>query len=301
MTNIAYPYILPAGLSPQAIEKIKPELEYALQGHVDIITRGRKVFITVHKTQLPSKIKYHTLPKIIGHQLAVPIGYTHNGPLTLDMASDSHCYMLVGGNPGTGKSNFLNQVIQFLTTTYSPGQVKLILIDLKLGVEFSCFEKLPHTWLTAYDPGNTELQYALEDLELEIRRRMNLFRKEGVRKIKQYHYLEHELPYLMLVIDEYAELHASGKEIESRVKGLLQIGRAAGLRAILATQRPTTDNISGSVKALCTDRLCFQVAGELNSRVILDEPGAEKLPDIPGRGIFLTGAKFQEVQVMALE
>ena len=78
----------------------------------------------------------------------------------------------------------------------------------------------------------------------------------------------------------------------------MQIGRAAGLRAVLATQRPTSDNISGSVKALCTDRICFKVAGDINSRVILDEGGAEKLPDYPGRAIFLTGAKFQELQVM---
>lgn len=297
----SFAYVLPDGLSPQAIEKIKPELEYALQGHVDIQTRGRKVLISVHKNQLPPKINYHPLPEAIENGLSIPIGYTFTGPLALNMASDSHCYMLVGGNPGTGKSNFLNQVIQSLISTYTPGQVKLILIDLKLGVEFSQYERQSHTWLTAYDPSHTELQFALEDLELEIRRRMKLFQLAGVRKIGQYHDLGYELPYLMLVIDEYAELHASGKEAEAKVKSLLQIGRAAGLRAILATQRPTTDNISGSVKALCTDRLCFQVAGELNSRVILDEPGAERLPDIPGRGIFLTGARFQEVQVMAFE
>lgn len=229
--------------------------------------------------------------------LTIPIGYTVEGLRTLNMANDSHCYMLVGGNPGTGKSNFLNQVIYSLAQNYDSDQVRFILVDLKLGVEFYAFEGLPQTWLTAYDPDGPELYDTIKILQREIRKRMEIMRQVGVRKMSEYRALGRKMPYLFMVIDEYAEIKNNDK-IESMLKSLLQIGRAAGLRAILATQRPTTDNISGSVKALCTDRICFKVASQINSRVVLDVPGAEELPNIPGRAIFLTGANFHTIQTM---
>lgn len=292
---------LPIGLSPADIFKVKGELESALKAKCTIEKDDYKVNIYISRGTIPKKIKY-IKPCLNGESLSIPIGFSHEGLELLDMASDSHCYMLVGGNPGTGKSNFLNQIIHTLDSCYSPEQVQMILIDLKMGVEFAPFEDLESVWLTAYDPDNDDLEYILEAIRNEIKRRMREFRSVKVRKISEYHALGYEMPYMILIIDEYAELkNKKNKEQEEQVKSLLQIGRAAGLRAILATQRPTTDNISGSVKALCTDRICFKVAGEINSRVILDEAGAELLPDIPGRAIFLTGATFKELQVMHYE
>lgn len=245
---------------------------------------------------LPAKIPFNIPQAKKG--LIVPIGYTTGRRLqTLNMTSDSHCYMLVGGNPGTGKSNFLNQVIHSLACNYDRDQVRFILIDLKLGIEFSSFKNLPQTWLTAYDPDGPELYDTIKILQREIRKRMEIMRHAGVRKISEYRALGQNMPYLFMVIDEYAEIKNDGK-VEAMLKSLLQIGRTAGLRAILATQRPTTDNISGSVKALCTDRICFKVASQLNSRVVLDVQGAEELPNIPGRAIYLTGANFYTVQTM---
>lgn len=269
---------------------------------VEISGFGRHVYVDVYKGQMPKEKAYH-IPELPPGSLCIPIGHGIEGLEMLDMVGDSHCFLLAGGNPGTGKSVFINGCIACLAE-YPPEWVRFVLIDMKLGIELSQWESLPHTWLHAYDPYKPELKYVLGMLEAEIRKRMKMFADAGVRKISQYHALGYEMPYLMLVIDEYAELKncTDGGDYEAQIKSLLQIGRAAGLRAILATQRPTTDNISGSVKALTTDRIAFSVSSALNSRVILDCDGAEKIPhDIPGRAIFLTGSKFQNVQVMYYE
>lgn len=292
-----FSYLLPTGLSIKDIEKVKDKIEYALNGKVEIEQRGKIVDIIVYRGQIPQKINFK-LPEKDGFKLGIPIGYTfENQFLMMDMSSDSHCYLLVGGNPGTGKSNFLNQAIKTIVSNYTPEEVILVLIDLKLGVEFTEWEDYPHVWARAYDPETGEIIGVVKKVSKEVRRRLNIFRDTRVRKISEYHAKGYSMPYIFMVIDEYAEIK-NDKDIERRIKSLLQIGRASGLRAILATQRPTSDNISGSVKALCTDRICFKVADALNSRVILDTDGAESLPDYPGRAIFLTGAKFYEVQVM---
>lgn len=300
MKKQTYRYILPVGMAPSRITALKEELEYALCGACEFDVNNRVVTITVYQGQMPKQIKYAR--PAVQDGLIVPIGYGQDGKIiTLDMASDSHCYLLIGGNPGTGKSVFLNGCIDCLSQ-YLPEHVRFILIDLKMGVELGDWEKLPHKWLTAWDPTKPELSYVLGMVLAEIKKRMAIFKSAGVKKISEYNKTsDARLPYLMMVIDEYAELKNSedGDDLETKVKSILQIGRAAGLRCICATQRPTTDCISGTVKAVFTDRMAFAVASALNSRVILDVDGAEKLPnDVPGRAIFLTGSKFQQVQVM---
>lgn len=297
-------YILPIGMSPEEIEKCKPELEYALGGTCDFETRGRVVTIRLFKGELPRKVKYER-PLVNLNKLEVPIGFGVEGKLiTLDMSNDSHAYLLVGGNPGTGKSVFLNGCIDCLSQ-YSPEYVRFITIDMKLGVELGEWEDLPHAWLHAYDPTKPELKHTLTMILAEIKRRMILFNEAGVKKLVNYNKVaENPLPYLMLIVDEYAELKNSddGNDYEQLLKSILQIGRASGLRCIAATQRPTVDNISGTIKAVFTDRVAFAVSSKINSRVILDCDGAEKIPNhIPGRAIFLTGSKFQNVQVMNFE
>jgi DNA segregation ATPase FtsK/SpoIIIE-like protein len=294
-----YVYYLPDGMTPKAIEKVLPELEYSLQAKVKMTVKGKAVILTISDSKL---LDFYPM---VNHEfrqgLTIPIGYSHEGLVTLDFASDSHNFLLIGGNPGTGKSNFINGMINALTNNYTPDQVQLVLFDLKLGVELGEWENLPHVWHTVYDPMNRKLEHVLQEIEKKIRSRMKKFKAAGVRKITQYNALPdvESLPFILLVVDEFGELHdKAGDEQEKRIKSILQLGRAAGVKACLATQRPTVDNISGSIKALSTDRICFRVADELNSRVILDRPGGESLPDVPGRCIFLTGAEFLEVQTM---
>jgi S-DNA-T family DNA segregation ATPase FtsK/SpoIIIE len=106
--------------------------------------------------------------------------------------------------------------------------------------------------------------------------------------------------YIFLVVDEFAELSNAkdGDEMQILLKRTLNLGRAAGLRCVIFTQRPTVDNITGSIKALFPDRIALRCATKLESKIIIDVKGAEQLEDIPGRAILLSGAKFQKVQVM---
>ena len=152
MEKQSYTYILPIGLAPSAIEKVSEEIQTALNARcIEIESAGRRVTITAYKGAMPSKVRYE-YPETTDNDLLIPVGLSITGErLTIDMASDSHCYMLVGGNPGTGKSVFLNGAIASLVQ-YPSSHVRLVLIDMKMGAELAHWGKYPHKWLEAYDP-----------------------------------------------------------------------------------------------------------------------------------------------------
>jgi len=298
-----YHYTLPIGMSPSRIESIKEQLSYALNGEIEITTKNHIVTITCYKGSLPSNIPY-TLPleQPQPNTLTVPIGYSLSSNLiTINMASDSHCNLLGGGYQGTGKSTLANGII-YSILQYPPEYVRIILIDLKMGVELKqwSISHPNHIWLQAYDPEKSELKHVLTMLNKEIRKRYNLFEKYKVKDIHQYNQQVEPLNYLFLVIDEFAELSSSkdGDEMQLLLKRTLQIGRAAGLRTIIFTQRPVVEAITGSIKALFPDRIAMRCATKLESRIILDQDGAEQLEDVPGRALFLSSAKLTKVQVM---
>lgn len=296
-----YNYILPIGMSPSKIESIKEQLSYALSGEIEITTKNRVVTITCYKNSLSKNIPY-ALPEQSENSLTIPIGYSlQNQLITINMASDSHCNLLGAGYQGTGKSTLANGIINSIIQ-YPPEYVRLILIDLKMGVELKqwSISHPDHIWLQAYDPEKSELKHVLTMLNKEIRKRYNLFEKHNVKDIHQYNSQVAPMNYLFLVIDEFAELSNSkdGDEMQTLVKRTLQIGRAAGLRSIIFCQRITVDNISGSIKALFPDRIAFRCATKLESRIILDQDGANELEDVPGRALFLSSAKLTKIQVM---
>lgn len=306
MITSTYSYHVGYGVDPKKISELAGTLEYSLLKPVKIEYSKGNLIITCYDSQVPDYVSFTVPGKSEG--LDIPIGYGRSGLAVLDISSDSHCYILVGGVQGSGKSNWLNQVIYTLCHNYTKDDIKMVLIDLKLGVEFSEFEDYPNMWKSCNDPEDKDLVFDLiSDLNAEIRTRMGLLKEAGVKKISEYRRIGGSMPYIFMVVDEYAFLHDirryshKDKEYDSaenRVKHLLQIGRAAGLRSAIATQRPTKDSLDTTVKALMTDRICFKVADESNSRVILDVAGAERLPQIPGRCLFQSGFELQELQVM---
>jgi len=290
-------WFLPAGLSPRDIEKTIPALAYQLNAHIEMETRGKAVLLHVHPGQLPRKVPY-TLQDLSRCKLGLVMGHTWTEAcLTFDL-NDSNPYILTAGGVGMGKSNWLNLVLRQINDNYTPDQVQYFLIDLKLGVELGQWADSPMCAGTCWDPSTDQLPAMLGYLTREVRRRMKLFKKHGVYKVDEYNRLDvKQLPYLLLVVDEYAELNRD-KDAEDKLQSLLQIGRAAGLRVIMSTQRPTHDNINTSIKGLIPTRLCFSVADRVNSDVVLDQSGAEDLGGIPGRALLLSGARLREVQVM---
>lgn len=216
-------------------------------------------------------------------RLLLGLGKTISGePFTADLAKMPH--LLIAGSTGSGKSVCLNGIITSLVYRMHPDEVRFILIDPK-RLELSVYNGLPHM----EKPVITEMRDAeklLADVVLEMEERYRRLARAGVRNIDDFNMQEKEkLPYLIIIVDELADLMISGlNRIESLITRLAQMARAVGIHLILATQRPSVDVITGLIKANFSTRIAFQVATKVDSRTILDANGAEKLL---GRGDML--------------
>ena len=193
-------------------------------------------------------------------------------------------HLLVAGTTGSGKSVCLNTIITSLLYKSSPDEVKFIMIDPK-QVELSMYEGLPHMViprvLTDPDKAVNALQWAVDEME----RRFRLISEQRVRNIGEYNQTEgvlqnkvKKMPYIVIIFDEFADFMAIAKnEIEDKIRRLAGKARAAGIHLILATQRPSTDVVTGTLKANLPARIAFKVAGRVDSEVIMGATGAEKL------------------------
>ncbi|MBI4039411.1 DNA translocase FtsK 4TM domain-containing protein [Candidatus Daviesbacteria bacterium] len=217
-------------------------------------------------------------------RLTVALGLdTSSNPIIADIAKMPH--ILMAGTTGSGKSVCLSAFIASLLYRASPAEVKFIMIDPK-RVEFPNFNGIPHLLTPVIvEPDKTlsALKWAMGEMD----RRYKLFASAGVRNISGYNELSgfQALPYIMIVIDELADLMAFAPvEVEDAICRLAQMARATGIHLILATQRPSVDVITGLIKANIPCRIAFNVSSMIDSRVIIDQPGAEKLL---GRGDML--------------
>ena len=194
-----------------------------------------------------------------------------------DLTSMPH--MLVAGATGAGKSVFLNTVLLSLLSKRPPSQMKLLLIDPK-QLEFVIYAKLPHLLMPVLTDAK-RASFALEWACLEMERRYCLLSEFGVRNIEGLNKKKekNQLPYLVIIIDEFADLilTKSGKEIENKVCRLAAKARACGIHLIVATQRPSVDVITGLIKANFPTRVSFRVTSPIDSRTILSTQGAEFL------------------------
>ena len=188
-------------------------------------------------------------------------------------------HMLVAGATGSGKSIFIHSLITSLLYKNSPQTLKLILIDPK-RVELSVYEGIPHLVspvVTENKKAAGVFRWAISEME----RRYEVLQKAGCRDVKSYnssHSTDDVLPYIVIVVDELADLMASfGREVEGSIVRLAQMARATGIHLVLATQRPSVEVITGLIKANITARVAMQVASQIDSRTIIDTPGAEKL------------------------
>jgi len=204
-------------------------------------------------------------------------------PVLADLADMPH--LLIGGSTGSGKSVAINAMLMSIIMRSTPAEVRLILIDPK-RIELSSYNEVPHL----YVPVVTEAKEAASALAWavsEMERRLKIFQAAKARNIGMYNDMiqqgkgaeaAEELPYLVIVIDELADLMMiAAKEVEDSICRLAQLARAAGIHLIVATQRPEANVVTGLIKANITNRIAFSVASALDSRVVLDQSGAEKL------------------------
>jgi S-DNA-T family DNA segregation ATPase FtsK/SpoIIIE len=209
-------------------------------------------------------------------KLPIALGKNISGkPVVGDLASMPH--LLIAGTTGSGKSVCINTIILSLLYRHTPDKCKFILIDPKM-LELSTYEGIPHLLcpvITEAKKAASVLGWVVKEMESRYR----LMTKEGVRNIDGYN-AKHKLPmpYIVVVVDEMSDLMlVAGKEIENYIQKLSQMARAAGIHIIMATQRPSVDVITGTIKANFPTRISFQVTSKIDSRTILGEQGAEQL------------------------
>ena len=209
-------------------------------------------------------------------RLPIALGKNISGiPVVGDLASMPH--LLIAGTTGSGKSVCINTIILSLLYRHTPDKCKFILIDPKM-LELSTYEGIPHLLcpvITEAKKAASVLGWVVKEME----NRYRLMTKEGVRNIDGYN-AKHSLamPYIVVVVDEMSDLMlVAGKEIENYIQKLSQMARAAGIHIIMATQRPSVDVITGTIKANFPTRISFQVTSKIDSRTILGEQGAEQL------------------------
>ena len=209
-------------------------------------------------------------------KLPIALGKNISGiPITGDLTAMPH--LLIAGTTGSGKSVCINTIILSLLYRHSPDKCKFILIDPKM-LELSTYEGIPHLLcpvITEAKKAASVLGWVVKEMESRYR----LMTKEGVRNIDGYN-SKHKLPmpYIVVIVDEMSDLMlVAGKEIENYIQKLSQMARAAGIHIIMATQRPSVDVITGTIKANFPTRISFQVTSKIDSRTILGEQGAEQL------------------------
>lgn len=248
----------------------------------------------------------------IRSRLSVGLGKDVSGrPVASDLTAMPH--LLIAGTTGSGKSVCVNAIISCLLLQNTPDQLKFVMVDPK-RVELTYFNGIPHL-LAPVVVDLERVVPALQWVTKEMDRRYHLFAKEGVRNIadfnqRMHHIQQPEMHYIVVVIDELADLMMlAPDETERVITRLAQLARATGIHLVIATQRPSVDVVTGLIKANFPARVAFAVASSVDSRVILDQPGAERLlgrgdmlfqaPDAPAP-LRMQGAFVSEVELNRL-
>jgi DNA segregation ATPase FtsK/SpoIIIE and related proteins len=294
-TVTMFEYRLAPGILVSKLNNIQNNLTVNLRGRsIRILTQipGKQtVGIEVANTNRAVVGFKEMLPGILNSDYKVPmiLGKTITGePICLDVAKTPH--LLIAGTTGSGKSVCVNSLLCSILYTKSPKEVRLMLVDPKI-VELSIYNGIGHL-LTPVINEAKKVVKALDWLVDEMTRRYKVMMPYNVRNIEAYNnkikngeFVAEKMPYIVLIMDEFADLMVTvGKEIEDKVGRLCAMSRAVGIHVVMATQRPSTDVITGTIKSNIPTRIAFAVSSGVNSRIILDSQGAE---DLLGKGDML--------------
>jgi DNA segregation ATPase FtsK/SpoIIIE, S-DNA-T family len=261
--------------------------EVALALGVDKVRMYRHASHTSFVVEVPNKIRRTIYLRDVlenskyydcSGQMPIALGQRPNGTaVVIDLAQAPH--ILIGGCTGSGKSVALHSIITSLVMRYGPAQLQLALVDPK-RMEMNVYKDLPHLAMPVVDEPHTAVM-ALEKLKSEITSRTRILEKARVTCIEDYNSLGvgfESLPRIVFVIDELADLiFACGKQAEEPLARCAALGRAVGVHLIVATQRPEAKVVTGLIKANFPTRLGLRVVDKINSRIILDQSGAETL------------------------
>ncbi len=291
-TVTRYEIEMPEGISVKRILSLDADIAYALSAKGQIRIEAPIPGRSVVGIEVPnSKVAKVSIKDVLQSKefslspspLTFALGKDITGNVKVcNLAKMPH--LLVAGTTGSGKSVCLNTIITSLVYKSSPDEVKFVMIDPK-QVELSMYEGLPHMVIPKVITDPTKAVNALQWAVDEMERRFNLISEERVRNIDEYNRSEKvlqnkvkKMPFIVIIFDEFADFMAVAKnEIEDKIRRLAGKARAAGIHLILATQRPSTDVVTGTLKANLPARIAFKVASRVDSEVIMGATGAEKL------------------------
>lgn len=270
--------LTPGNSKIKDITKYEDEFQSVLGDKTSIQSNNGLISILVPKPNREvlelSKVLYSNFFRNCPGLLKIAVGEDTDGRMVIGDLT-KWVNLLVAGEPGGGKSIFLHCAINSLIQTYEPSFVRLFLADSK-KVELTRYENIKHLY-TNVCCSITEIYCGLSKLVKEMNNRYDLFKKFKCRDIKTYQSKIGEMPFIVVIVDELANIILKSKEIEELLVSLAQMGRAAGIHLILATQKPSSDIITPLIKANVPTRIAFSVASHYDSMTILDCSGAEKL------------------------
>ena len=290
-----YELTVPAGTKVSRIVNINKEIALALAAK-DVIIQAPIPGKSTIGVEIPNPtISSVTLREVLESpqnlksdaKICAALGKDIMGtPKVMDLTKMPH--LLVAGSTGSGKSVCINGIIASILMRYKPNEVKLVLVDPK-KVELTNYNGIPHLLCPVVsDPKKASL--TIQQVVSEMDKRFTLFSECEVKNISGYNELiekenkkhpdspQAKMPYIVVIIDELADLMlVASKEVEDSITRITQLARAAGIHLIVATQRPSTDVITGLIKNNIPSRISFAVSSQIDSRTILDQPGAEKL------------------------
>ena len=294
-----YEMSLPTGIPTTKVTSIESNISMALEAtsiRIEAPIPGKNAIGVELQNDKATNVGMRELlesPEFVNSKdpLPIAIGKDISGAVIIK-SLPKMVHALVAGSTGSGKSVFIHSVVMSILYKYSPDQVRFIMIDPKM-VEFSNYNKLPHLMLpdvlVDHDKALNALKWAIS----EMMRRYNLLKENEVRNIEGFNNLPDvkngkvpKLPYLVILVDELAELMGGSfkKDFENAIQRIAQLGRAAGIHMVVATQRPSVDVVTGTIKNNFPTRVAFALSSGADSKTILDEYGAEKLL---GRGDML--------------
>lgn len=314
---------MPVGVHTERVEAQRRALEEALDCSVRVWPEAGRLHMRVGRARIPELHMLSDAPaagKQSREDLPVYLGQSREGALWAPLARFPH--MLVGGTSGGGKTALVQALVLQLAMAYSPTDLRLVLVDLKGGVDMAVFDGLPNLLFPVvgrHDAAASVLSQLVDEQE----RRQDLMRGRAV-KLTDWNALvapEARLPHVVVVIDEFADLlpkdavTATEKDIRAAawtaVSALTRMGRASGIHVVIATQRAAADVLPGQIRANCPATVAFFCANEFNSGILLGQgnAAAARLPcrmdgqPLPGRAIFQWGREvpFQAVHVPAAE
>lgn len=291
---------MPVGISSRMLQtSVRLPLEEHLKASVRIDHDGDLSWLHLGTKRLPRSVSFERFRReaTFGGELPLGTGVSREMALVADLAEMPH--LVVAGIAGGGKSVFLRQALTGLATDRAPSALRLVLADLKGGMEFQVFRDLPHLLAPIADEPRSFVQ-VMESVREELARRMELFRKAGVESLARWNEEQPEgrLPYVVICVDELAELTAKTSsqredglrtEAVTALSQVARLGRAPGIHLMLCTQRSDAEVIPGQIKSNMGAVLAFRAANEIHSQILLGQGdvGAKLLPkDMPGRAIW---------------